>query len=128
MRASVTAERAGIPTVSVVTSAFMIVQRMITKAFGVSLPVAEIPHGLAHGAETALIVDRIVAALEQQPQALKKNETPAPKDTVFSGTTAGVMEEFPARLWTDGLPIIPPTRERVEAFLRFTDRNPDEEL
>jgi len=30
--------------------------------------------------------------------------------------------------WTDGLPIIPPTTERVEAMLRWTDREPAEEL
>ena len=28
----------------------------------------------------------------------------------------------------DGLPIVPPTREKVEEFLRFTDRDPDESL
>ncbi len=30
--------------------------------------------------------------------------------------------------WTDGLPIIPPTPERVERMLRWTDRDPGEEL
>jgi hypothetical protein len=29
-------------------------------------------------------------------------------------------------LWTDGLPVVPPTRERVDAFLKFTDRKPEE--
>ena len=29
---------------------------------------------------------------------------------------------------SDGLPIVPPTREEIEAFLRFTDRDPDEML
>ena len=28
--------------------------------------------------------------------------------------------------WTDGLPIIPPTEERVQAMLRYTDYDPDE--
>jgi hypothetical protein len=30
--------------------------------------------------------------------------------------------------WSDGLPIVPPTAERVCEFLRFTDREADEEL
>jgi len=30
--------------------------------------------------------------------------------------------------WTDGLPIIPPTPERVEKLLAWTDRNPQDEL
>ena len=29
---------------------------------------------------------------------------------------------------SDGLPIVPPTREKIEAFLRYTDRDPDEVL
>jgi hypothetical protein len=43
---------------------------------------------------------------------------------VFSGTLDEVHEHFLASLWTDGLPIIPPTRDRVEAFVSFTDRDP----
>jgi len=39
-----------------------------------------------------------------------------------------VNEYFLENRWSDGLPIVPPTIERVEAFLRFTDRNPDEVL
>ena len=35
---------------------------------------------------------------------------------------------FKAREWTDGLPIVPPTRQRIEAFLRYTDRAPDEDV
>src|SRR5262249_41375538 len=30
--------------------------------------------------------------------------------------------------WSDGLPIVPPTREKVNEFLRFTDRNPEDVL
>lgn len=37
-----------------------------------------------------------------------------------------VLEQFDARGWTDGLPIIPPTEERVEAMLRTLDRDGDE--
>ena len=37
-------------------------------------------------------------------------------------------EAFTRRGWSDGLPIVPPTRERVGAFLKFTDRVPDEVL
>jgi hypothetical protein len=37
-----------------------------------------------------------------------------------------VQEHFYKNTWTDGLPIIPPTLEKVDAFLRFTSRNPHE--
>lgn len=36
------------------------------------------------------------------------------------------IELFFARGWTDGLPVVPPTEERVEAMLRTLDRDPGE--
>jgi len=45
---------------------------------------------------------------------------------VFSGTLDEVQEHFHAREWSDGMAFVPPTRERIEAFLRWTDRDPDE--
>src|SRR6186713_3460945 len=37
-----------------------------------------------------------------------------------------LIEFFHARRWSDGLPIVPPTRERVERMLACTTRKPDE--
>jgi len=37
-----------------------------------------------------------------------------------------VMEDYYRRGWTDGLPIVPPTRELVEEFLQAAARDPDE--
>jgi hypothetical protein len=37
-------------------------------------------------------------------------------------------DEFEARGWSDGLPLVAPTRERVDAMLAFSDRAPDDEL
>ena len=37
-----------------------------------------------------------------------------------------LIEFFHARRWSDGLPIVPPTRERVERMLSGTQRKPDE--
>jgi hypothetical protein len=39
-----------------------------------------------------------------------------------------VNAEFYQRGWTDGLPIVPPTEERVAAMIAYTDRDPDESL
>jgi hypothetical protein len=47
---------------------------------------------------------------------------------VFTGTLDQVQEHFTQQLWTDGLPIIPPTPERLAEFLRYTDRDADEVL
>ena len=43
-------------------------------------------------------------------------------------TLEAVEEYFDQRGWTDGLPIVPPTVERVERMLGWTDRNPEQEL
>ena len=37
-----------------------------------------------------------------------------------------LIEFFHARRWSDGLPVVPPTRARVERMLSCTTRNPDE--
>ncbi|QTV80495.1 hypothetical protein [Microbacterium sp. NIBRBAC000506063] len=51
---------------------------------------------------------------------------PRPRETVFSGTLDEVQDFYDERLWSDGLPVVPPTIERVDAFMRFTDRSADE--
>ena len=39
-----------------------------------------------------------------------------------------MQEYFHESLWTDGLPIMPPTQQRVDEFLACTDRKPEEVL
>jgi hypothetical protein len=43
-------------------------------------------------------------------------------------TLEAVGEYFDERGWTDGLPIVPPTVERVERMLAWTDRDPEQPL
>jgi len=64
---------------------------------------------------------------EAPPPAVAVNE-PAPRDVVFEGSFDEVNRLFYENGWSDGLPCVPPTSEKVEAFLRFTDKAPDEEL
>ena len=58
----------------------------------------------------------------------RRNRGGPPRDIVFSGTIDEINRLFIENEWSDGLPIIPPTVERVEAFLEFTDLDPDEVL
>ena len=53
---------------------------------------------------------------------------PAARDIVFAGSFDQVQDYFCEQEWSDGLPIVPPTRAKVEQFLRFTERDPDEML
>lgn len=63
---------------------------------------------------TTPITDKEIAENQQ-------NEAADPQETVFSGTIDEVNEFFNDMMWSDGMPIIPPTRDRVEEFMRFTD-------
>ena len=51
-----------------------------------------------------------------------------PEEIVCRGTFDEVNDFFYRKGWTDGLTIIPPTREAVEAMLGWTDLSPDEEI
>ena len=51
---------------------------------------------------------------------------PAAKIVELAGGWEDVDAEYQARGWTDGLPIVPPTETRVQAFLKHTRRDPRE--
>lgn len=51
---------------------------------------------------------------------------PEPGAIVFTGTFDQVQEHYHDQQWSDGLPIVPPTRDRVERFLAEVDRDPAE--
>ena len=53
---------------------------------------------------------------------------PGMRDIVCRGSFEDINEYFIAHELSDGLPIVPPTVEKVAAFLRHTDRQPDEVL
>ena len=79
----------------------------------------------------SVLVDQIVRHLtahEETSQAVTRSALPAERDIVFKGTFEEVNAHFYEQGWSDGLPVVPPSLEKVEAFLRFTDRKPDEVL
>jgi hypothetical protein len=133
----VEAEKAGIPAVVVTTTGFSVLARFTGRSGGVDeLRIAEYPGPLgihdaseiARNIEQALI-DPIVAGLSHAPPgALAAGARHDPREIVFSGTFEDVARHFHAQAWSDGLPIVPPTIPRVEQFLRYTDRAPDEAI
>ncbi len=48
-------------------------------------------------------------------------ESTDPQEVVFSGTIDEVNEFYNEMMWSDGMPIVPPTRDRVEEFMKYTD-------
>ena len=73
-------------------------------------------------------LDGVVRALTDASTGAQPVAEPDPDRVVFEGTFDEVNDHFYENLWTDGIPIVPPTRERIEAFLSFTPRRPDEVL
>jgi hypothetical protein len=55
-------------------------------------------------------------------------DAPDPRKIVSTGTIDEIDIYFSLKKWSDGMPVIPPTIERVEEFLKFTDFAPDETI
>ncbi len=52
------------------------------------------------------------------------SDEPGSRDTIISGSIDEVNASFLAHGWSDGLPIVPPTIARVEAFIAATGHDP----
>mgnify|MGYP001310842519 CR=1 FL=1 len=137
LRASAVAERAGVPTASLVCEGFR--GQAATTAAGLGLPglpTALVPgHVDVQSAEelrrnvVAVTVDAVIRNLtEAPPPAGGAVVEPAAADIVFEGSLDEVNRLFYENDWSDGLPIVPPTGERVAEFLRFADRPGETEL
>ncbi|MCC7484601.1 MAG: hypothetical protein IT529_06385 [Burkholderiales bacterium] len=130
------AERMGLPTVSIIGSGFLKQAEVIVKGLGVPLAMGVYPGAPMVDSETELkrkVEEELAPGLlrgltGEAPRAADAAAEPEPGAVVFRGSFDEVQEHFHRQLWTDGLPVVPPTRERVEAFLSFTGRAPDEVL
>jgi hypothetical protein len=134
-RAYLAAEQAGVRAVAVTQTSFMGMQRATGKAIGIpDIAIAEYPgvitidsqETFAQKVRERLFPDLMARLREPVKPAPKEADEPAPRDIVFRGDFDAVQEFFHRRLWSDGLPVVPPTLDRIQRFLAFTDRQPDE--
>lgn len=140
LRAAAACEKAGFPTVSLICDGFL--SQAAVNAQGIGLPglaVARIPGHVdvmsveelrraVTNVTAPAIADAVLAAPGEpasDPTALQEHQ---PRDIVFSGDLDAVMEHYDEQGWSDGLPIVPPTIERVEKFLAHTPLDPDHSL
>jgi hypothetical protein len=134
VRASAVAERSGIPSASLVAEGFIKQAKTTVVGLGLpNLPLAMIP---GHpGTQTSeqlrthslgVILDQVIASLTTQPAPsdVKRPAEPERDQIVFSGSFEEINEHFLANEWSDGLPVVPPTLEKIGRFLRFTDEDP----
>ncbi len=76
----------------------------------------------------SVTLDQVIDNLLNQPGAMEMPVEPGPRDLVFEGSFEDVNAHFIEQEWSDGLPIVPPTAEKIQQFLSFTHRDPDEVL
>jgi hypothetical protein len=140
MRAAEAVEAAGVPTFALVASGFMRQAKSIGRSLGIKHTwIAEYPGVIPNDTDEVFLqktrdvvvpslfegFDRLTAGFRIDDAAAPVAE-PAPRDIVVSGTLDEVQDFFDERLWSDGLPVVPPTLERVDRFMEFTDRKADE--
>jgi hypothetical protein len=129
-------ERLGIPTASIIGSAFVTQAEVVTRGLGVPLamgvypgaPMVDSEDVLRRKVEESLAPGLLEGLTGAAPQEAHAATEPVPGSVAWSGSFDDVQEHFLRNLWTDGLPIVPPTRERVDAFLAFTPRKADDVL
>lgn len=130
----IAAEYIGIPSVMIAAPGFD--SQAKTTAFNNGVPVLRV--AVYPGAFASHTVEELKQNTREVlwPQILEMLTTPItaaefienqqleptdPQSPVFSGTIDEINEFYSDMLWSDGLPIIPPTVERVEEFMKYTD-------
>jgi hypothetical protein len=136
LRASEACERAGFPTSSLVCEGFLGQAAATSVGMGMpNLPAAMIPgHPGTQSLEELranvrnVTAQQVIDNLLTQPVETELAAEPAARDMVLRGTFEDVNAHFYEREWSDGLPIVPPTIEKIQEFLSFTHRDPEESL
>jgi hypothetical protein len=135
MRAVAKVASAGLPSVAIVANQFQRQARMIAKAQGLDSCTIAIYPGtiLVDDDDTFELNSRkhvFPALLEGLTGTAGDAETAAqipesehrPDEIVYRGSLQSVQDEFTAREWSDGLPIMPPTLARVQQFVEASGR------
>lgn len=136
MRASVAAEAAGVPTVSLVCGGFE--RQALATARGLGFDSMKLAvlrgHVDTQSAEEMIelflahTVDEVVAGLvagaDDQADADAVVEEPSALEIAVRGSIDEINRVFLERGWTDGHPVLPPTIERVRAFIDPTGHDP----
>jgi len=73
-------------------------------------------------------LEGVIDNLLKAPKAAGTGDEPGARDVVVKGGFQEINDYFYDHGLSDGLPIVPPTREKVEQFLRHTGRDPGESL
>ena len=136
LRVSAVCEAAGLPAATLVCEGFLRQAAATSVGLGLpNMPVALVPgHPDAQSREELrrntleVTTEKVIDNLMRGGMLDALAAEPGERDIVFRGGFEQVNDFFCDNEWSDGLPIVPPTRERVERFLAFTERRADEVL
>jgi hypothetical protein len=137
LRAAAAAESIGVPSVSLVCDGFQRQATATGRGLGFDNMAIAVLGGhvdlvsteeMLHAVRTQT-VDEVIAGLTTSTDSTDEHTIgtePEPNalDIVCNGTVDDINREFIRRGWTDGGAIVPPTRERVEAFLATSGDDP----
>jgi hypothetical protein len=86
-----------------------------------------VPEKIRAGVREALgdVIAALTVPLRPEEASPPPRPTEVTRGAVFSGDLQEVQRFFYKRGWTDGLPILPPTREAVDEMLTGTDLPPE---
>ncbi len=129
---SIAAEYVGIPSVTIAGPGFAEQVAVTAANSGVQIArIALYPGAFASHSEEELLENTRKVLWPQIRKALTEplSETeritpdkvaPAdPRRTVFSGSLDEINRYFDEMNWSDGLPVVPPTMDRIDAFLKY---------
>ena len=127
---------AGIPSSTLVSEGFINQAKATSVGLGYpGMPLAFVPGHPGVQSKDDLrrntldvTLDHVIANLTTTGEEGDIAGEPGARDIVFAGSAQEVNEYFLQHEWSDGLPIVPPTRDRVEQFLRCAGRDAGEVL
>jgi hypothetical protein len=124
-------ERRGIPTVTVFSNAFVMAARRQAAGRGMAgLPLVQVPHPM-HTAQRHVVAERADAVIDTLVERLTSRGSAAPdaEAVLFDGANdLDDQEMFFARGWTDGLPVVIPTAEKVAAMVAAGGRGASDRI
>jgi len=136
LRVSAAVEQLGIPTSSLCCEGFLGQARTTAEGLGYPhMPLAKVPGHVdvqtpdeLRAGVLGTTVEDLVRNLTETVASVVRTPDPGPRDIVFTGDFDSVNRFFVENGWSDGLPVVPPTFDRIQAFIDFVDRDPDEVL
>jgi hypothetical protein len=137
MRACAIAEAAGVRALAVVSSGFVRQAQSLARSLGIAgVWVSEYPgvipvdstEELGDKVRTVLVPSLLAGLAAERDDEPVSPPEPDPRSIAFAGTLDEVQDYFVDQSWSDGLPVIPPTIDRIQRFLEYTDRDTDEVL